>query len=147
MLERVGIRLNAAMEEVAELAFPDTPSLTPDGSSASSEADERTTLRGRSWVKEQVEASEEARYPTDPILSDAQVVMIRNLNSIPQLRCVPSRPLSSCRTDERWRRKHLAFFPAARNAHGTIVARSPEDWAEHKGGFEVVDAWAREFRL
>lgn len=107
MLERVGISLNAAMEEVAEIALPDTPALAMDG-----EADEHTTLRGpavdrfkydgagtpelaRAGSPGLVEdssatGSRDAPYPTDPVLTDAQVLMIKNLNSIPQLRCVHS---------------------------------------------------------
>lgn len=92
MLERVGIRLNAAIEEVVEMAFSDTPGLAADdesASSSSSDADERTTLRGTGSAKERAMTSEEERFPTDPILTKAQIVMIRNLNSIPQLRFVP----------------------------------------------------------
>lgn len=39
-------------------------------------------------------------YPTDPILTDAQKIMIKNLNSIPQMR------------------KHFTYLPSARNSHG-----------------------------
>lgn len=111
MLERVGISLNAAMEEVAEIALPDTPSLAIDG--GDSLEDERTALRGPAFAKfanyngagtpelsragspglvedPSATGSKEAPYPTDPILTDAQVLMIKNLNSIPQLRWVPA---------------------------------------------------------
>lgn len=67
-------------------------------------------------VDELATGSASKPYPSDPILSEAQKEMIKNLNSIPQLR------------------KHFAYFPKARNAHGTIVVRDPA-FEMHRGKF------------
>ncbi|KAL8286209.1 hypothetical protein RQP46_004697 [Phenoliferia psychrophenolica] len=76
----------------------------------------------------EVTGEEGTPFQTDPILSPAQVTMIKNLNSIPQLR------------------KHLAYMPLVRNSHGSIVARDLS-YAAHRDGTKVVDAWAKEFVL
>lgn len=67
--------------------------------------------------------------PTDPILSPAQLKMIENLNSIPQMR------------------KHFVYLPASPNSHGAIVARDPTRFAQHRPGMKIVDRWAEEFRI
>ncbi|ORY90238.1 putative serine esterase-domain-containing protein [Leucosporidium creatinivorum] len=67
--------------------------------------------------------------PTDPILSPAQLKMIENLNSIPQMR------------------KHFVYLPNSRNSHGAICARDPTRFAQHRPGMKIVDKWAEEFRI
>ncbi|KAM0755796.1 DUF676-domain-containing protein [Meredithblackwellia eburnea MCA 4105] len=75
-----------------------------------------------------IPTSSPSRYPTDPILTPAQLTMIKNLNSIPQLR------------------KHLVFAPHARNSHGMIVCRDLK-FPQHREAREIVDSWAKDFRL
>ena len=67
--------------------------------------------------------------PTDPLLSPAQLKMIENLNSIPQMK------------------KHFVYLPQSRNAHGAIVARDHVRFAQHVPGKKIVDRWAEEFKL
>lgn len=66
---------------------------------------------------------------TDPILSPAQLRMIENLNSIPQMK------------------KHFVYLPQSRNAHGAIVARDHVRYAQHVPGKKIVDHWASQFKL
>ncbi|KAK4049604.1 hypothetical protein OIO90_005363 [Microbotryomycetes sp. JL221] len=68
------------------------------------------------------------RLPTDPILSTAQLDMIRHLNSIPHLT------------------KHFVYLPRARNSHGAMVARDL-NWPQHHQGKKVVESWAADFKL
>lgn len=117
MLERVGVKLRSAMEEVAENVQPDNPDhsysdLALDGASAElmhdSKLDERSPVIRHPAVAaftnyggtetpplarpvspgnatdELATGSDKKPYPTDPVLSRAQVEMIRNLNAIPQ---------------------------------------------------------------
>ncbi|BGP36287.1 hypothetical protein JCM10449v2_000185 [Rhodotorula kratochvilovae] len=73
-------------------------------------------------------ARDAAQHTTDPVLSSSQLFQLQNLNALPQLR------------------KHLVYLPQARNSHGAIVRRDP-NFAGHRAGKKVVDAWASEFRV
>lgn len=163
-LSRVGMRLRNAIDDVVQTVQPDNPERfveTCEDSGDESETNfaEESVLRhpslagfgnyggtetpplarpaspGRSLLAEnendtantRVGQGRKPHHPTDPVLSDAQAIMLRNLNSLPL-------------------RKHLAFFPNARNAHGMIVARDLSYPAHHEGK-KVVDSWARDFKL
>lgn len=86
-------------------------------------------LSPRRVVDPQAVGSKEKPYPTDPVLTDRQIVMMRNINSIPHLR------------------KHLTFLPTARNSHGIIVSRDTARFAGHAEGRAFVDYWAQGFVL
>jgi hypothetical protein len=80
-------------------------------------------------VDSEAVGSKEKPYPTDPVLTERQITMIRHINSIPQLR------------------KHLTFLPTARNSHGIIVSRDTARFAGHAEGKAFVDFWAKGFVL
>lgn len=162
MLERVGVRLREAIDDVAETVQPDNPEHAVEvGDGGSSEdvsstaetlRNEETPLRhpafaafskydgtdtpplarpvspGELEFHEAAPGAAAHPFSTDPVLSPAQVIMIRNLNSIPQLR------------------KHLAFSHA-RNSHGMLVCRDSKFPQHREEGAKVVDFWAREFKL
>ncbi|KAK4704506.1 hypothetical protein P7C70_g1702, partial [Phenoliferia sp. Uapishka_3] len=149
MLDRVGLRLREAMEEAVESGVGGSEEME---SERSGDGEGKALRKGEGLVRgyggtggtetpvlarsaspgqdvdPEATGSLAHPYPTDPILSPAQAIMIRNLNSIPQLR------------------KHLAYMPLVRNSHGSIVARDLS-YEAHREGRKVVDSWAKEFRL
>lgn len=149
MLERVGVKLREVAEEVggadnpeyaAGLESLETP--TPNDSEAE---EEQRTLKTHPAFQALASyggtdtpplsrpipptATSSSPVPTDPILSPAQLTMIANLNSIPQMR------------------KHLVYLPESRNSHGAVVARDADRFPQHRPGKKIVDRWAEEFRL
>lgn len=114
MLERVGIRIAQAIDDVAETAQPSNPEYAIDGgetpkSELDEEEGERTFLKDPSFanfatyggtetppltrpispgLQDDPTATGSASnpYPTDPVLTPAQIIMIKNLNSIPHLK-------------------------------------------------------------
>ena len=118
MLERVGIRLAQAIDDVAETAQPNNPEYAIEGGETNDvEGGERTMLKDPSFATfstyggtetptlarpvspgmeddPSATGSAEHPYPTDPVLTPAQIIMIKNLNSIPHMRYVPKSPSS-----------------------------------------------------
>ncbi|KAI5479229.1 lipid particle protein [Pseudohyphozyma bogoriensis] len=151
-LGRLGAQVRSAFEEVSdETLQPDNPEHEVETSHLTAEdlEEENTRLKHPSFaafasyggtetppiaravspaLELRDESKPEKRHPTDPILSEAQKAMIKNLNALPQMK------------------KHLSYFPHARNAHGKIIARDLS-YVEHREGMKVVDAWASQLRI
>lgn len=61
---------------------------------------------------------------SQPLLTDTQKKIIKNLNKLPNLS------------------KHVAFFDSVRNSHGTIVCRSVDVMEQHRQGAGILKSWA-----
>lgn len=158
MLERVGVRLREVAEMTGADNPEFAAGLQVDGDESTAapslEDNERTTLKHPAFealasyggtdtpplsrplspprrnisTLSTTDHNDATTYATDPVLSEAQRTMIKNLNALPQMR------------------KHLVYLPESRNSHGSIVARDLS-FPMHRHGIKVVDRWAKEFRL
>ena len=156
MLERVGVKIGERVQEVVDVATGETDEPTSNGTSDSNHStpmEERGLLKHPSLVAfasyggtetpplarptspgDKVDVGADGSlqnpYPSDPVLTPEQLIMIANLNSIPHLKVRLTLNFCSNKISLSSSQKFLTYLPRSRNSHGESLASPSHTFAD-----------------